>query len=170
MIYPQSAFRGWASEISNKLGISNRSRSSSHSNAQTMPSAEQRLEQLERFSTHYRELLDIMHEASIYGPTKGLETRYGALRMQLRNLYLPCKPFVGAYLDTLLGEGISGTYRKKVYPFACFCDSFEICWEHDTLEQAIDSDEAVVMGRVTTTLQAMDLYRSHLCYLLAKTA
>jgi hypothetical protein len=117
-------------------------------------SAPHRMEQLEAFSEQFCVLMEVISDGARYGPTLGLENKYSQLSILIRESFLPCKPFLFAYLD----------------PKSLNLKDLEQIWNFADLQALLESDDSNLIELMNGSLDAIQLYESHLRYLLEKTA
>lgn len=146
-----SPIRSWVFEVSSRIKNLSMDQQSEIIDPTSAPL---RMEQLQVFSEEFCILMEVISDGARYGPTLGLEHRYSQLSQSLSSSFAPCKPFIFAYVD----------------PTVLSLHSVEQLWKHEDLKSLLDSDDSNLMFLMNQSLDAIQLYESHLRYLLEKTA
>lgn len=127
-----------------------------------------RLTELDQFVEHFEVLIETIADSAHYGPSQKLETTYQSSKALSEHSYLSLKPFLNAYLPTEPPR--SGWTLSHCPGMDCASDHFESLWEPKTLAELLDLDDGSMILRIEQCLHAIQHYRSHLRYLLTKTA
>jgi hypothetical protein len=125
----------------------------------------QRREDLIGFYGLYEELVDVLSDASHYGPTPKLESDYRRLRIAVQRNYVAIRPYVVAFLrytpeDARFGLDVWGQSA----------DAFEALVCAPTLEDASSTDVGWLISRITRTRDALNLYAEQLRSQFAESA
>lgn len=156
----------WVGRIPNRVRIAFRDLQDSRTESLSRdrgPTVAERQDELVHFYSKYEELVELLCDASQYGPDLKLENRYASLRSWMQANYPPLRLYVVAYLkydprdaqQAMDWHGLAG-------------DAFEALFAAPTLEEFLRIDDGQMIWRIERTRDALNLYAEHLRHLAAQ--
>lgn len=117
---------------------------------------------LASFYTRYEDLVELICDASQYGPNPALETRYAEVRGWMMRAYPTLRTYVIAFLDHQVNDA-----EQSMDLYGHPTDAFEALYSSPTLHALTKTDDGNMIGRIVRTRNALNRYGEHLRKLAA---
>lgn len=117
---------------------------------------------LATFYTRYEDLVELICDASQYGPNPALEEKYDELRSWMLRTYPLLRPYILGFIDH---QVVDTEQNLELYGQAT--DAFQALFSPPTLRTLIQSDDGHMIGRIVRTRDALNRYGEHLRTLAA---
>lgn len=125
-------------------------------------SALQRQDDLVEFYTRYEDLVEVLCNASQYGPDGKQEVKYQELRSWMQSAYPALRIYVVAYLKYDAQDA-----RQALDWHGSAGDAFEALFAAPTLEEFLRIDDGQMIWRIERTRTALNRYGEHIRQLVA---
>jgi len=123
----------------------------------TVPTVEERQQQLAMFCESYEDLLETLCGAAQFGIEPKHEQRYLTQRVEVERLYATVRPFLTAFLDFCPEDADAGL-KLCGRPL----DAFEALTASSDLTELLSMDDGNMISRLTRTQNAIARYDQHL--------
>lgn len=128
-----------------------------------LPTVTERQDELVHFYTRYESLVELLCNASNYGPDSRQEEKYSDLRAWMQTHYPQLRMFVVAYLRYDAHDA-----RQAIDWHGIAGDAFEALFAAPSLEDFLRLDDGEMIWRIERTRNAINLYGEHLRQLAAQ--
>jgi hypothetical protein len=129
----------------------------------SLPTVAERQDELVHFYTRYETLVELLCNASNYGPDCRLEEKYSEMRSWMQANYPTLRMFVVAYLRYDAQDA-----RQALDWHGSAGDAFEALYAAPSLEDFLRIDDGEMIWRIERTRNAINLYGEHLRQLAAQ--